>query len=226
MTIAMYPATSRNAHAHPQTALYDVVVLSADAPHNDPPFPSYPDPMHLLMEGLTGADRRAARFDYDSNSGPGAQARTLPDRMLGVAAKLNCLEDRLFELDGGAGFVRTYVSAARRAGRMTGLVCTNLPTTFFKRQQIIDVFEGEFDFVVGKPVAVLSLFGFKRIDSLIPRLIHRGADIVLHRVGHPSLFMRPGSTNPRIGEAPISRDTFWSQFVPSALDSFVDPTPA
>ncbi|MCG6857098.1 MAG: hypothetical protein LJE67_03440 [Salaquimonas sp.] len=227
-------AVSRTSVTRPiiQAAHFDVAIVSAGGACKNSGNPG--DAVNHLVNGLKSASKHIALFDCASGGGHAAHypyahhvlahsGKIRLDRMACVASKLHCLDDRLFDLDGGAEYVKTYASTARRAGRITGLLCTNLSTVFSNRQEIFDSFIGSPDFVVGEPVAVLSLFSLKRIDTLIPRLIHRGEGLALHRVDHPSIFVRPGNNDVETDNDPISREEFWSQFVPSALEAFLDP---
>ena len=205
-----------------QAAQFDVTIVSAGEASNDAG-----TTIGLFREGLSARDLRTAQFDYVAAGGN--KARRIGselDRFACVASRLHCLDDRLFDGEGAAEFARSYVATARRAGRMAGLVCTNLPTVFFRRQEVIDAFGGHFDFVIGEPAEVLSLFGLKRIDTLVPAMAYRNIGLVLHRRDYPSIFLKPGGGNTEIGDTPISRETFWSEFAPSAFMNFLNPTQA
>ena len=151
----------------------------------------------------------------------GGRSRGDPDRLFYAAAKLLCLDDRLFNLTGGTELAGLSVSTARRARRTTALLCADLRSTFTNRQAIIDSIGGSLDYVVGEPPAVLSLFGLSRVDTLVPRLIQLGIGLVLHRIDYPSILVRPESSAIETGDAPVSREAFWSQFVPSAFDELL-----
>lgn len=165
----------------------------------------------------------APRFASQAGGDAGLHSNPYPDKVFYAAAKLLCLDDQLFNLKGGGEFVRMTVSTARRAGRATALLCTDLPTAFHKRREIVDCFDGVLDFVVGEPREVLSLFGLSRIDSLVPKLIQLGTGLALYRAGNPSISIRPKSKAAEIDDNKISREAFWSEFVPLAFDEFLVP---
>lgn len=163
----------------------------------------------------------APRFASQVGEDAGLHSNPYPDKVFYAAAKLLCLDDQLFNLKGGGEFVRMSVSTARRSGRTTALLCTDLQTTFNRRPEIVDCFGGVLDFVVGEPREVLSLFGLSRIDSLVPKLIQLGTGLVLHRVDNPSISIRPKSRAAEIDDNRLSREAFWSEFVPSVFDEFL-----
>ncbi|MBO6716685.1 MAG: hypothetical protein JJ913_01875 [Rhizobiaceae bacterium] len=146
-----------------------------------------------------------------------------PDAIFYTAMKLLCFDDQLFNRRGGYDFVRMSASAARRAGRMTALLCTDARTAFTKRDEIVGSFGGVFDIVAGEPAAVLALFGVNRIDTLVPKLARSGTGLVLHRVDFPPICLRPRSADVDVGKAPISPTSFWSEFVPAAFGDLVKP---
>ena len=110
-----------------QAAQFDVTIVSAGEASNDAG-----TTIGLFREGLSARDLRTAQFDYVAAGGN--KARRIGselDRFACVASRLHCLDDRMFDGEGAAEFARSYVATARRAGRMAGLVCTNLPTPGF-----------------------------------------------------------------------------------------------
>lgn len=146
-----------------------------------------------------------------------------PDKVIYSAGRIVCFHDQLFNLKGGTEFVRASASAARKAGRISALICTSLSTAFFKRQEINDCFGGFPDCMVGEPSAILCASGFSRIDSLVPRLTHFGKGLILRRVDYPPIFVRHGSTVIDTGQHSVSSETFWLNFVPSAFDKILSP---
>jgi hypothetical protein len=193
-------------------------------------------PASLLIQGLRSQNRRTALLRYSSlrqtgliameggahvGADNGCYASIIPDRVFYASAKLLCLDSQLFNLKGGSEFARMSVSTAKRAGRLTALLCADLPTAFLKRREIVDSVGGNLDYVVGEPPAVLSLFGLSRVDTLVPRLIALGTGLVLHRVDSPSISLRAKSGTIAAGGAAISKKVFWSQFVPSQFGEFL-----
>ena len=219
-------ARGRSSFVRPthQSAHFDVAVKYAEGPGENSG--GVIDAMDLLAKGLEFRSSRSMLTGLSVGGLGIARDHGHSDRMSCVASKLHCFDDRLFEMEGGADFVRAHVPTARHAGRITGPACTSLPAVFFNRQRIFESFGGYFDFVVGEPAAVLSLFGLKRIDTLIPRLSFGGTGLALHRVDHPPLLLRPGTGGVEAGKSPISREAFWSEFVPSAFEAFLEPIPA
>jgi len=217
-----------------KAAHFDVTFVSAAGLHGTSGDAG--QPVDLLIEGLGSHNRRMALLDCASSGQAGLIALRreahvgadngrhtciCPDRVFYAAAKLLCLDAQLFNLKGGSEFARMSVSTAKRAGRMTALLCADLPTAFLERREIVDSVGGHLDYVVGEPPAVLSLFGLSRVDTLVPRLIALGTGLVLHRVDSPSISVRAKSGAIAAGGAPISREAFWSQFVPSEFDGFL-----
>lgn len=197
-----------------QAAHFDVAIVSGEGGRQ----------VQLLADGLAV---RSANSVLMKCAGTGISPRLdtghRPDPVFYTSMKLLCLEDRLFDREGGCDFVRSSVAAARRAGRMTALLCTDLQTVFTKRQEIAASFGGAFDIVVGKPAEVLTLFGVKRIDTLVPKLAQLGTGLILHRIDFPPIHLRPRGTSAKLGDAPISATSFWSQFVPAAFDELTRP---
>jgi hypothetical protein len=217
-----------------KAALFDITFVSTAVLNGTPDDAG--QPASVLIEGLRSQNRRAALLRYSSlrqigliasereahvGQDNGRYASIIPDRIFYAAAKLLCLDAQLFNLTGGSEFARMSVYTARRAGRMTALLCADLPTVFLNRREIVDSVGGNLDYVVGEPSAVLSLFGLSRVDTLVPRLIALGTGLVLHRVESPSICVRAKTGAIAAGEAPISRKAFWSQFVPSQFDEIL-----
>lgn len=250
MKIATGSKRNPVAVGHPavQAAFFDMTVVSATG--FDETIDSSGNSVDLFVKGLTILNRSTALLDseYSGETGrplslrseaPARRAKLhkvigprvgdddgrhfhgYPGKVFFAAAKLLCIDAQLFNLKDGSEFARTLISTARRAGRTTALLCADLPTAFNNRHEIVDSFGGILDYVVGEPPAVLSLFGLCRIDTLVPRMMQLGTGLVLHRIDYPSISIRPKSGAVEIDDSKISREMFWSEFVPSVLDKFL-----
>lgn len=180
------------------------------------------DPVKLLVKGLASRDQRTRVVAFGGCEETGLHRDgSHADRIFCAAAKLVCVDAKLFALKGGGEFARTSVSTAQRAGRATALLCADLPAAFVHREEIADCFDGCPDYLVAEPSAALSLFGCNRIDTLVPKLIRYGTGLALHRSDYPSISVRPGKSAAKTGDTPISREVFWSQFAPAALEDYL-----
>ena len=106
-----------------QTAHYDMAVVSTAGSS---------EASCLLVNGLTSRNLSTVLLDC-AHSGDS-------DLMRCAAAKVLCLDDQLYRVNGGGEFARMSISAARRAGRATAMLCADIPTVFINRREILRFF--------------------------------------------------------------------------------------
>jgi hypothetical protein len=137
--------------------------------------------------------------------------------MASRSAKILCLEDRLWDVAGGAKFAAMAIDVAHAAGRKTMLVCHDSECVFRNRDSMRSVSDIGIDYLVGDSAAVLYLHGLSRLDSLVPRLRAASTKVILWRSSHAPLILEQeiASWTQAIGS--ISAAEFWRSFLPTCL---------
>lgn len=229
----MRVATTRSATVSPsgpttQSSHFDVAIAAA-APSTG--LAREKDrPVRMLEKGLSALKRITASIDRDVGDGGGmpeqddrdtAGAGGTEARVLSAAAKLLCVEDALFDTEGGSQVARDSIASARRAGRTIVVLCTDQITVFRKRREIWEAIGQAAPIVAGEPRAVLPLFAVMRIDTLVQEVMRSGTGLVIHRAPYPSILVRPGGKTVETSGRAISSQAFWSEFLPGGLDKYL-----
>lgn len=126
--------------------------------------------------GVTGGALDPKPFGQATSSG-----QALESVLLCRSAKLLCLEDRIFDVPGGAEFGRRAADAACRAGRKVALLCHSPRSVFNNRLRIFEELALMIDVLIGEPRAILPLYNFHRIDTLVPRLARDEIGLIMNR---------------------------------------------
>ena len=167
--------------------------------------------IHACRFLFTTPDRAlSAAFHYGAVKDEDCRQSALKVR----AAKLFCIEDRLWDVEGGARFAAMAVDMARNAGRTVVLLCKDADCVFRNRREMRALAESGIAVVAGEAQALLLLLDFQRLDSLIPKLRGLGCGAVIWRENHPPLvFDREVLDLPANGNIPTAQ-AFWDEVLP------------
>lgn len=137
--------------------------------------------------------------------------------ILAGSARLLCLEDCLWDVEGGPHLAEAMVAVAGRAGRRTALFCRDAETVHRNRAEIRRLADSRIDFLVGEVQALVALYDYQRLDSLIPRLraLDRGG--VVWRPNHPPLVFGGEMLAWRRCAPPPAAAAFWREVLPEYL---------
>lgn len=176
----------------------------------------------LQAEGAADAHRYSltdAEAGYTSLCRYGAvdPARARQAAMLAGSAKLLCLEDTLWDMQGGAHLAEVMIAAAHRAGRRVALACRDAEAVHRNRAAIRRLADTRIDFLVGEVQALVALYDFQRLDSLMPHLRLLGRGGVVWRPSHPPLVFDGDSLSWRKCETPPTAGAFWASVLPEYL---------
>jgi hypothetical protein len=168
----------------------------------------------------------ATRFIFTSTSGMIATAiyygsvdslGLRQSAMSGRSTKILCLEDRLWDVEGGAKYASIAIDVARSAGRKTMLVCQDSECVFRNRDAMRSLSDKGIDYLVGDSEAVLHLHGLNRLDSLVPRLRALSTKAILWRGSHAPLVVEREIENCSRANGKISAVEFWTIFLPGCV---------
>jgi len=192
--------------------------------------PDTPYPAHRFS--LTDA---AGSFTSLRRYGCVTAGRARLSAVLAGSANLLCLEDSLWDVQGGAQLAQAMVAAAQRAGRRTALLCRDPEVVHRNRSEIRRLADRHIDFLMGEVQALVALYDYQRLDSLIPRLrvLERGG--VVWRPNHPPLVFDGDILAWRKCEPLPTAAEFWSAVLPEylveiartgSLEKFAPPGPS
>ncbi|MDX8437742.1 hypothetical protein RFN25_30530 [Mesorhizobium abyssinicae] len=148
--------------------------------------------------------------------------QSLRSVLLCTSAKLLCIEDRIFDLTGGAELARWAANAASRAGRKVALLCHDTQSVYRNQQRIIGEIGLRIGILIGEPRSILPIYDFHRIDSLVPRLAREEIALIMNRMTYPPLVLGPDGELV-LGDACVSEEDFWSVFAPAELNRWLAP---
>jgi hypothetical protein len=137
--------------------------------------------------------------------------------MAGRSSKILCLEDRLWDVVGGAKFAAMAIDVAKSAGRTTMLVCKDSECVFRNRDAIRNISDKGIDYLVGDSEAVLLLHKLNRLDSLVPRLRALSVKAILWRSSHAPLIIEEEIAGWTQAIGKISAAEFWTSFLPACV---------
>lgn len=158
----------------------------------------------------------ASAIHYGSISGLVTSQSSLMVR----STKILCVEDRLWDVDGGAGFAEKVSRIAHAAGRRTMLLFSDADCSFRNRVAIKAFASANVDLLAGESEAVLMAYGLQRLDSLVPQIRRQGKKAILRRTAHEPLVL-DGSVR-EWATLPVHTHGayFWNSFLPTLIEEF------
>jgi hypothetical protein len=137
--------------------------------------------------------------------------------LLARASKVLCLEDRLWDVEGGAEFAAAAIEVAVSAGRKVVLICKDPDCVLRNRVSIRNLTENRVDYIVGEATIVQLLYDLEPTDSLVKKLRAVSAGALLWRHSLAPLILEGNIIGPTAANEMIDANTFWSMFLPQRL---------
>lgn len=136
------------------------------------------------------------------------------------STRILCVEDRLWDVDGGPAFAEKVSRLARAAGRRTMLLLSD-PDCSFRNQEAMKAFAtAHVDLLAGEAEAALMVYGLQRLDSLVPHIRRQDKKAILRRAAHAPLVLDGTVRERPILPVHTHGSYFWSAFLPALVEVF------
>lgn len=169
----------------------------------------------LHFKARTGSTATAIHYGaVDSHAGK-------QSAMLVRASKVLCLEDRLWDVEGGAKFAAAAIDVALSAGRKVVLLCKDSDCVFRNRVSIRNLTENRIDFVVGEATTAQLLYDLERIDSLVQKFRMFSTGTLLWRHSLAPLVLEGNIIGPTDTGEMVDRTNFWNTFLPMRMGALI-----